>query len=116
MWMASQQGRELLAEPAAELGEVTLSGAAPGVALAGERRNVTVCAPGGYRWAPARGDTVLVIKCGAEQTPCVAGAVQDSDLEPGEICLSAAQGAEIRLTPAGEIRLTGRVTVNGQEV
>lgn len=116
MWMASQQGRELLAEPAAELGEVTLSGAAPGVALAGERRNVTVCAPGGYRWAPAQGDTVLVIKCGAEQTPCVAGTVQENDLAPGEICLSAAQGAEIRLTPEGEIRLTGRVTVNGQEV
>lgn len=116
MWMASQQGRELLAEPAAELGQVTLSGPAPGVALAGERRNVTVCAPGGYRWAPAQGDTVLVIKCGAEQAPCLAGTVQENDLEPGEICLSAASGAEIRLTPDGEIRLTGRVTVNGQEV
>ena len=41
---------------------------------------------------------------------------QENDLAPGEICLSAAQGAEIRLTPEGEIRLTGRVTVNGQEV
>ena len=47
MWMAKTP-RPILAEPGAELGQVTLAGPPVGVALAGERRNVTVCLPGGY--------------------------------------------------------------------
>ena len=34
----------------------------------------------------------------------------------GDASEEAFAWAEIRLTPEGEIRLTGRVTVNGQEV
>ena len=54
MWMTNRQVREELTEPAAELGQVTLSGGGA-VALAGERRNVTLCLPGGYHWTPRRG-------------------------------------------------------------
>ena len=75
MWMTEQQ-RQTICEPAAELGLVTLSGGPTGVALAGERRGVALCLPGGYHWTPARGDTVLVIKSGPEQTPCVTGRVR----------------------------------------
>ena len=48
MWMAKTPQTDPLAEPGAELGQVTLAGPPVGVALAGERRNVTVCLPGGY--------------------------------------------------------------------
>ena len=45
MWMAKTPQTDPLAEPGAELGQVALAGPPVGVALAGERRNVTVCLP-----------------------------------------------------------------------
>ena len=60
MWMARGQQETRLQEPGAEWGEVTLSGDTVGVSLAGERRRVRVCLPGGYHWVPDRGETVLV--------------------------------------------------------
>ena len=116
MWMARPRGKDLLEEPAAQAGQVTLAGSPAGVVLEGERRNLPLFGPGGYRWAPSRGDQVLVIKTGLEEVPALVGVRQEGDLEPGEVCLSVAQGAEIRLKPDGTIALTGRVTVNGQEV
>ena len=119
MWMTNRQEREALGEPAAELGQVTLSGPGTGVALAGERRGVTLCGPGGYHWAPSQGDTVLVVKSGPEQAPCIAGAANHQAVQPGEVYLSAAPGAGILLRPDGTIqlkgtlRLTGTLTVQG---
>ena len=121
MWMARGRTGDILQEPPAELGQVTLSGALVGVALAGERRNVTVCLPGGYHWTPERGQTVLVVKSGPEGAHCVVGTPAE-EAQGGEVWLSVAQGAEIRLGQDGVIRLTGPVevqgslTVNGQEV
>lgn len=116
MWMAKQQGEQVLGEPGAELGQVTLSGSPAGVALAGERRNVMVCLPGGYHWAPARGDTVLVVKSGVEGTPCVVGTPLEEDVPPGEVWISAAPGAGIRLKEDGSVLLQGRVEVSGSLV
>ena len=122
MWMADRQ-RDL-PEESAQLGQVTLAGASTGVALAGERRNVVLCAPGGYRWTPRRGDTVLVIKSGPEQTGCIAGEVcpEEEAPEPGEVYISVAEGAGIRLKRnggieiRGDLRVTGSLTVNGRQV
>lgn len=128
VWMANRQDRDRLREPPAELGKVTISGSSAGVALEGERRKVTLCGPGGYHWAPARGDTVLVVKSGPEERPCIAGAVEEADLAPGEVYLSVAPDAGIRLKPDGTVALqgafrlegslevTGSLRVNGREV
>lgn len=128
MWMANRQARDLLREPPAELGKVTISGTQAGVALEGERRRVALCGPGGYHWTPARGDTVLVVKSGREEAPCIAGVVEETQPEPGEVYLSVASGAGIRLKPDGTIELrgtfrldgtlevSGGLTVNGREV
>ena len=123
MWMTNRQVREDLSEPAAELGQVTVSGTAAGVALAGERRNVTLCLPGGYHWTPRRGETVLVIKSGPDCAPCVAGrAVREDAPAPGEVVLSVEEGTALRLKAGGGIEITGQVeitgglTVNGREV
>lgn len=115
MWMANREQTERLDEPAAELGEVTLAGSLSGVALAGERRDPLVCAPGGYHWTPRSGDTVLVIKSGAEKYPCVAGRLQGESEgpEPGEVWISAASGAGIRLKPDGTVELSGDLRVSG---
>lgn len=121
MWMAKGNRQELLGEPPAELGQVTLSGDQVGVALAGERRNVVLCLPGGYHWRPSRGETVLVVKSGPESAPCVVGA-PGGETAGGEVWLSVSPAAEVRLGEDGTIRLTGPVeitgslTVNGQEV
>lgn len=120
MWMARGKGEEILKEPPAELGQVTLAGTDMGVALAGERRNVTVCLPGGYHWTPARGETVLVVKSGPEGAPCVVGAPTGSSTD--EMWLSVSPGVELRLSSDGKIRLkgpveiTGSLKVNGLEV
>ena len=47
--------------------------------------------------------------------PCVAGQVQEAG-EPGEVYISAASGAGIRLKADGSVEITGRVTINGKEV
>lgn len=73
MWMAKTPQTDPLAEPGAELGQVALAGPPVGVALAGERRNVTVCLPGGYHWTPQPGQAVLVVKSGPEGSPCLVG-------------------------------------------
>lgn len=122
MWMARQQGQELLQERAADCGQVTVDGPALAVALAGERRQVGRWLPGGYHWSPRRGDTVLVVKSGAEGSPCLVGRQDTEELEPGEVALSTVQGVGIHLKPDGRILLKGPVavegtlTVNGREV
>ena len=47
MWLSQRRQTEL-EETTAELGQVTVPGAPAGVALAGERRDVALCLPGGY--------------------------------------------------------------------
>ena len=116
MWMARPRGQSLLAEPAAQTGQVTLAGTQTGVGLEGERRDLPLFGPGGYYWSPRRGDQVLVIKTGPEEAPALVGVRQTEDLEPGEVFLSAAEGAGIRLKPDGTIALVGTITVNGKEV
>ena len=116
MWMARPGGQSLLEEPAAQTGQVTLAGTPAGVGLEGERRDLPLFGPGGYHWAPRRGDQVLVVKTGPEEAPALVGVRQEEDLEPGEVWLSVAEGAGIRLKPDGTIALTGKITVNGQEV
>ena len=110
------QGAEPLEEPTAQTGQVTLAGTPAGVGLEGERREIPIFGPGGYRWAPGRGDQVLVVKTGPEESPALVGVRQEEALEPGEVFLSVAEGAGIRLKPDGTIALTGKITVNGQEV
>ena len=83
MWMARGQQETRLQEPGAEWGEVTLSGDTVGVSLAGERRRVRVCLPGGYHWVPDRGETVLVVKSGPEEAPCVVGGQVEESIRPG---------------------------------
>ncbi|MCI8414103.1 MAG: hypothetical protein HFF00_00550 [Ruminiclostridium sp.] len=112
--MTRQQARQPLGEAGAERGEVTVAGEAAAVALEGERRQVGRWLPGGYHWTPRRGESVLVVKSGAEGEACLLG-VEDTlpGLEPGEVFLSAAEGVGVRLTGDGKILLTGDVQITG---
>ena len=91
-------------------------------ALAGERRDVALCLPGGYHWTPKRGDTVLVVKGGAEGAPCIVGTPAGQKVPAGEVFLSVKNGVGVRLTADGRICLVGPVeiagslSVNGKEM
>lgn len=115
MWTSDRSRRCTQEEAAADIGAVTLGEEPAGVYLEGERRGARVYSPGGYRWRPAQGEQVLVMKAGAErESPCIVGRVQEGGMEPGEVELSSGRRKSmIRLKSDGELALTGTVTVNG---
>ncbi len=118
MWL-SQQRRDLTRrENTVETGPVTLSGDPAGVYLSGERRSVSVYSPGGYQWAPAPGQEVLVLKAGADgESPCTVGARQKDTPQPGEVRLSSAdQRVQIHLTQNGRLELRGSLIINGLQL
>lgn len=112
MWLsekAAEGARE--AEPGAEIGLVTSGGVRPSVMLGGEMRRLETASPGGFYWAPARGEQVLVTRCGDELF--VTGALgQAPELSAGEVCVKNG-GACMRLFADGRIELCGTVNVKG---
>ena len=83
MWTPERTARLAPIPPAAELGQVTLSGDPAGVSLGGERRWLPVYSPGGYCWKPAAGDRVLVLHTGPDQElPCAWTATSCSTASP----------------------------------
>lgn len=114
MWTSERSRRLAAAEPAAELGTVTLGGDPAGVSLGGERRWLTVYSPGGYSWRPGSGEKVLVLKAGAEgESPCVLGTVQgEAELKPGEVMLKGGT-CSLRLGQEG-LALEGELIINGR--
>ncbi len=115
MWTSERNRNLRVAEPAAELGTVTLGGDPAGVSLGGERRWLSVYGPGGYQWRPTAGDKVLVLKAGAEgESPCILGIGQEGEnnLGPGEVRLTGGGSAVFlgkdRLELSGELYLNGR--------
>lgn len=119
MWLARQQKAQAV-EETGEVGRVTLAEEAPAVELDGERRGLCVYAPGGYRWRPALGQKVLVLK--ADGDPCVVGTPSAGGLAPGEVALDSGGGAAIRLDNQGRVTLgrdaavTGALYVGGVEL
>jgi len=116
MFLSRREGRQSPGG-AALTGPVTVPGQAAGAYLEGERRELEVFVPGGYHWAPALGDQVLVLKAGESgEKPCVVGkAMEVTGLEPGEVMISAGEGS-VTLRPGGEVEIRGHLTVNGREV
>lgn len=119
MWTASQMKEtNTVPQSVAAVGMVTASGTENGVLLGSERRRLPVMAPGGYRWRPRAGETVLVLKAGNDgEIPCIlAGQTKEENpLQPGEVEL-AGPGCRVTLTQNGEIAVHGSMTVNGKSL
>jgi len=100
---------------------VTVPGDPAGVWLEGERRGVTVYAPGGYHWRPDNGQELLVLKAGDRgEKPCALGTPQDDGsleetLAPGEVAIAAGK-ARLILRQNGVIEVKGILAVNGTVV
>lgn len=114
MWLSSQSRKTQRSDQGAETGVVTLEGEETAVYLTGERRDLPVLSPGGYCWRPAEGETVLVLKSGADgEELWVAGVPGDgTDLAPGEVRIQSRQAA-VFLGNDGSIDLRGTVKING---
>lgn len=128
MWTSNRKLEGRTEECSADQGTVTLGGDPAGVYLGGERRWVSLYAPGGYQWRPRAGDKVLVVKAGDHrELPCLVGKRPDpladeEALEPGSVRIHSGTGVvllnEAGLTlKGGEVALEGdTITVNGQEL
>lgn len=109
MWLAQQfcpTGKVL----PSGFGEITIPAQTAAAMTGGqEQRLLPVIAPGGYVWAPAVGQRVFVLR---EGTPCILGVhPPEQTLSPGEVLLYSGD-ASIRLSPNGEIHLTGQIYLN----
>lgn len=116
MWLSGEREEKAVEEAAAESGPVTLTGAEIAVYLAGERRNVALCAPGGYAWRPRVGQEVLVLKAGRDrERPYILGVAEpEGELAPGQVRLGS---EEVGVTCDGKtVALTGQVTINGESL
>ena len=127
MWTSNRKREGLSQECAADQGIVTLGGDPAAVYLGGERRWVSLYAPGGYQWRPKAGDKVLVVKAGDHrELPCLVGKRPDTlseedELPPGSVRIHSGTGVvlldEDGLTLKGdEVALEGDIYVNGQEL
>ena len=127
MWTSNRKREGLSQECAADQGIVTLGGDPAAVYLGGERRWVSLYAPGGYQWRPKAGDKVLVVKAGDHrEIPCLVGKRPDElseedELPPGSVRIHSGTGVvllnEEGLTLQGdEVALEGDITVNGQSL
>lgn len=117
MWLSEELARRTHRGAAeAESGTVTVEAESAGVYARGEVRGAVMASPGGYLWRPAQGETVLLLRGGARDTPpyVIGKAEQDAqELLPGEVCIRSAGGARIVLRNDGRIELYGSVTLNG---
>ena len=113
MWLSEERSRKAAAEAVAEWGPVTI-GEPAAVYLAGERRQVPVCCPGGYAWRPGVGDEVLILKAGNEgEQPYILGKAQTraEPLQPGQVRV---QSSRCSILWGDRLQLTGEVQVNGE--
>lgn len=117
MWLSSQSRKTQRSGQGAETGVVTLEGEKTAVYLTGERRDLSMLGPGGYCWRPAEGETVLVLKSGADgEELWVAGVPgREADLAPGEVCVRSGLAA-VLLSNDGTIDLRGDVKLNGTPI
>lgn len=116
MWLSSQSRKAQRSGQGAETGVVTLEGEKTAVYLTGERRDLPVLSPGGYCWRPAEGETVLVLKSGADgEELWVAGVPNTGEISPGEVRIQSRQAA-VFLGNDGSIDLRGTVKLNGTPI
>lgn len=116
MWLARQAVLGTREAPGEiTVGAVTIGGGTPAVETAGEQREVELVGPGGYAWKPRADQQVLLLRTedGANLAVGLVGGAAPGDLAPGEVLITSAGGAALRLKNDGSIRLTGTLYING---
>lgn len=116
MWMSKQmvEGRQKNGL-AAEQGEITGVANKALVALGTrEYRGIPAMVPYGFLSVPPETTRVILLPVGEEAV--IAGTCADTmSLNPGEVCLRSAGGAEIVLKNSGEVWINGQVFAPKEE-
>lgn len=117
MWLSKKlAAHELQDVASAQDGTVTIEGGELAVFSSGEKREVKTVGPGGYEWQPRKGEDVLIVRGGifGEESYAVGVPEQAGEaLEPGEVRIRSAAGAEIVLRNSGRIDINGLLFING---
>lgn len=117
MWLSKKlAAHELQDVASAQDGTVTIEGGELAVFSSGEKREVKTVGPGGYEWQPCKGEDVLIVRGGifGEESYAVGVPEQTGEaLEPGEVRIRSAAGAEIVLRNNGRIDINGLLFING---
>ena len=120
MWL-SKRTTQRPTDDGTIVGEVTIGGERAGVYMGGERRDLMVCAPGGYFWMPKVGDETLVIQCVDGMKLCAGLPMEKAPegMEAGEVTIRSAGDAVLWLKNdgsmevRGDVELTGNVQISG---
>lgn len=123
MWLSEQAAAPREKEAAAAVAEVTIGGRRAAALADGERRELSAAGPGGYDWLPEAGARVLLVRC-ADGTEVIAGVLPDGEaagLSAGDVRLHTPGAAlylraDGRIELAGDVTVTGTLTVNGTPV
>ncbi len=103
MWLSRRESA--VRRDAAKMGVVTTGGEEISVLTDMERRAPTVTVPYGFASAMPQGEEVVMLP---ESTVCLGSVNRAEGLQPGEVRLFSAGGAQILL------RADGAVVINGQ--
>lgn len=114
MWLSKKVAASAEAESFAEIGRVSIGGNPAGVVTAGEKRRLSVAAPGGFVWSPGAERDVLMVTTADGEGVVVAELLPgETELESGELKLSVSEGTEIYLKSEGGIGVKGDVELVG---
>ena len=124
MWLSGQHKRPA-DQGEGQVGVITMSGKETAALLDCERRGLQIYSPGGYTWTPKVDSRVLVIQ-GRGEIPCVAGALQGSQV-PDQVGVKAKElsleGEAVTVPSPGDvtaegenIRLMGQVYVKEEKL
>lgn len=105
MWISRQMIAAEKRQPAAETAQVTGADALQG---ANSYRGVPLAGAWGIACAPPAGAQAVLIQT-ESGAACIGVIMENKNLEPGELLLYSAGGAEIYLKNSGEIVLNGQV-------
>ena len=111
MWLSGQHKRPA-DQGEGQVGVITMSGKETAALLDCERRGLQIYSPGGYTWTPKVDSRVQVIQ-GRGEIPCVAGALQGSQV-PDQVGVKAKE-----LSLEGEavtVKSPGDVTAEGENI
>lgn len=116
MWMGERSaGVRQSYESSVDRGVVTQNQETTGVYLEGERREISVYAPGGYAWVPSIGQEVLVLKESLGEQQVVATPAKVAGLSAGDVAIYTEGGGKIVLS-GNRVAISGTVEINGQSL
>jgi hypothetical protein len=105
MWLSQQIIAAQKSRPAADRAHVTGTGTAQGV---NNYQSLPFAGPWGIAYLPPNAAQAVIVSTSAGDA-CIGTLAGSKNIQPGELYLFSAGGAEIYLMNTGEIRINGKI-------